>query len=492
MAGSFRSVAKDVLIYGSGDLLVRATGFLTLPIYTRILTPEDYGVWSFVTTATVLLSAFLALGGDSAYARFFFEAKTLEDRQRVTSTWLAFLAAWSFGLTLVILPLSAPFSDWAFGTREHGLLFVLALLSAPFTLMNTMFGQVLRNQFRPGLFALLGISTALLGVVLSVFGAVVLDWGLRGIVGGLLLALVVMLPIRMWTARDCLRLVFSRPLLRRLLAFGVPLVPTSLAWWIFGMSDRILVGKLSTLDQLGLYSVALSLASVLSISVGALGQAWSPHAFRIYEEDESHASAFYGRMLTYILVGLGLLAVGLSTFARDLLSILATPKFVPAAEAVAPLALALVAYGSVQVTAMGISLTKKTLYLAIYAWIGAALNVSLNLLLVPRFGMLGAAWATFASYVFLTAAYLVTSQRLWVVAYEKRRAAVVITLTLAFTVPAPYLPQMGLPADLALGGAYCLAFLASIVVLHGIDRQDWRSLVLILRRGHVARVEGSA
>lgn len=144
----FRRLFKDIAIYGIGDLLLKATAFITMPIYTRIFTPEDYGVWSFVATVVGLLSGILILGGDSAYARFFFEAKTLRERQLVTSTWLGFLALWSGGVILLCLPFTEIFSQWSFGTHQYSTLLILALLAAPISLINTMCGQVLRNQSR--------------------------------------------------------------------------------------------------------------------------------------------------------------------------------------------------------------------------------------------------------------------------------------------------------------------------------------------------------
>ena len=73
---SIRAVVKDVFIYGAGDVLLRATAFITLPVYTRILSPTDYGAWSTAISMVSLLGGLLVLGGDSAYARFYFEANS--------------------------------------------------------------------------------------------------------------------------------------------------------------------------------------------------------------------------------------------------------------------------------------------------------------------------------------------------------------------------------------------------------------------------------
>ena len=393
---SLHRVVRDVFVYGAGDLLLRATAFITLPIYTRILTPADYGVWAYVGSGVSLLTAFLILGGDSAYARFYFEAKTLEAKQVLTSTWFGFLALWSGTIILVIVPFSGYVSGWAFSTSKWGLLIALSLLTAPLSLMNSLLGQVLRNEFKPKLFTVLNVIYVLSGVVLSIVFAAVLGWGVTGLAAGGLVGAVLMIPPRIWFARHLLRPTFRPALLGELLRFGVPYVPGSLAWWVFGLSDRIVLGRLSTLREVGLYSVANSATSGLSLLSGSLGQAWSPHAIRMYEEDPQDASRLYGRMLTYIVVSFGVLAVGVTAFAHELLSLLATNKFEGAARAVGPLALSIVAAASIQVTAAGMSLKKRTSYLALFAWGAAVINLALNLAFVPGFGMLASAWATLA------------------------------------------------------------------------------------------------
>jgi O-antigen/teichoic acid export membrane protein len=471
-ATSFRRVAKDIALYSAGDLLFRATAFITLPIYTRILTPSDYGVWAYVTAGVSLLSALLAVGGDQAYTRFFFEAKTLEDKQRLTSSWFGFLLLWSGGIVLLIAPASSVASQVAFGTHRWTVLIILILLTAPTTLMNTLLGLVMRNEFRPKPFMVINIVLTLATVTLSLIFAVGFGWGITGLAGGQLAALTLILPARIWYARHLLRLSFSADLLKRLLRFGVPLVPGTVAWWIFGLSDRIVLGHFSTLREVGLYSVANSLTSVLGLLVGSLGLAWLPHAVRMYEDGRDDAPAFYGRMLVYIIVGFGTLAVVVTAFSHELLATLATHRYLDASRAVGPLALGFVAYATIQVTGSGMSLKKRTGYLAVFAWAAAILNLGLNLAFVPAYGMLASAWATFASYVFLTIGYFVISQRLWPVAIDRRKALLALLVTGVFTIAVPLLPNLSLAAALPVKVAYVLTCGVLLVALEIVDRRE--------------------
>lgn len=484
-----RQLRKEVVIYGAGDILLKATVVLTLPIYTRIFTPADYGAWSYATSAVGFLSSVLALGGDSAYARYFFAVKTQREQQEITSTWVLFLAGWSLVGIALCLPFTESLARWSFGSPALHNLYVLVLLALPCTLINQVCAQVLRNQFRASLFTTLNALTTLLTVGLSLFAVVVLQLGIIGLVSGALAAAVLMLPVRLWTARTMLRPAFSVPWLCKLLAYGIPLVPTSVAYWMLSLSDRLILGKLSTFDQVGLYSVANSLTSVPALINNALGQAWSPHAVRVYEQQRDIAPVFYGRMMTYLLAGFGLLCVGVTAFAPEVLILLSTPPFYPAALAVGPLALGVVASASTQITALGVTFAKRTVYFSVSAWIAALLNVGLNVWLIPRWGMRTAAWTTALAYVTMSVGYGVASQRLWPIAYEKRPTLTVIGLTLAFTVAAPLLPSVNLIAGLVLKGLYCLAYVGLLYVLHVIERSEWQRLFSIVYGSRIAKVQ---
>jgi O-antigen/teichoic acid export membrane protein len=480
--GPLRRLSKDFVVYGLGEVIVKAFSIITVPIYTRVFSPDEYGVLSYVSTLFGLFAAFLILGGDSAYARFFFEAKNRDQQKVITSTWIAFLGAWSVVVCLLILPFGGWIAEASFGDRSTTILITTSLLTGPVWLVNRMCAQVLRNEFRSAAYTTLNVMSTLL-IGFAVVAVVALHLGILGVLLGTLGAELVMLPVRLWTARSMFGRRFSAPLLRHLLAFGVPIVPTSLAYWVFLTSDRLILGKVSSLEQLGLYSIANSLVGLASIAISAFGQAWSPHSVKTYEDDRASAPAVYARVLTYALAGFGWLAVGLIAFGPELLEILTSPAYRDAAAAIAPLAIAMVAMASTQVTAGGISLMKKTKYLAIYAWLAAGINVVLNLVLDGPFGMIGAAWATTAAYVLLTLAYLVTSQRLWPIALENRRSGTLIALIVLFSLGAMALPSGLNPLVVIEKAAFCLAFVAAAFLGRALDSRE-----ILVARTVLARI----
>lgn len=475
-----RKFLGDFLAYGISDLLIRASAFITLPIYSRALSTADYGTWNTLITGVGLLNAILALGGDSAYARYFMAAKTQDEQKTITSTWFSFLALWSSALVIICILFSAPIAEWVLKEAELAPLVILSLLAAPVGLINAMCAQALRNRFQTRQFAFWNVTGAVLSIGLSV-GGVVLGWGVAGILTGVLIAALIVLPFRLWIIRDLLQPRFSLPYLRELLRYGVPLVPVSLAYWVFASSDRILLGQLADFSQVGFYAVASQLASILGFIQGALGQAWVPRAMLLYETDPASAARIFGQMLTYFLTLFGVLSVGVSAFANEIILLFTTDAYLPAATAVAPLALAFVAYASTQVTSISITLKNRTEYFSLLSWLAAVLNVGLNLLFIPQFGLLAAAWSTTAAYLFLTAAYAFVSQRLWSVQYEVSRIVKVTAFTLGFSVLPALFPELNGVTGILLKIGYCLLYFGLLCITGVITQREWTAAVDIVR-----------
>jgi len=464
---------KDVAVYATGDLILRAGAVISMPLYTRLLSPEEYGLWGGAVTVASLLQGILILGCDSAYARWFFQAKTESDRRVLTSTLLLFLAGWSACAVALLVPFRGLLSQWMFDSPAFGNLIAMGLSTIPVTLLNFIAAQALRNQFRGLLLVLQNAVYTGMSIGLSLSLILGMKMGVLGIFAGSLLAGLIFLPVRLLSIRPLLGFCLDARLLKSLLSYGLPFVPATLAYWIFSGSDRILLARLSSLDQVGYYSAASVGMGVLVMLNSALGQAWSPHAIQLYEHHREQSPVIYGRTLTYILALFGSLSVGAATFAPEALRLVATARFVPAAAAVGPLALGIMASASSQVTALGISLSHKTGHLGLHSWVAAVLNVGLNILSIPRWGLAAAAWSTAASYGYLTLAYGITSQRLVPMKYEFGRIATIGLLAIGFTAGAGWLPSGKLLESLAIKVGYVMLFIALMGAFRVIRRQDW-------------------
>jgi O-antigen/teichoic acid export membrane protein len=255
---------RDVLIYGLGDFIARSANLLVIPIYARLFTPDEYGERNLLLTLAGLLASFVALGMDTAYARLFYDDDRREYRIALTSTALWFMLWWGCLAIAVVCWFSPTLTRLALGSAGDTQLAQLAFASVPFSLLSTLCSQVLRNTFQSRLFTLTNILTTFTNISLGFIGAVVWEWGIAGLLFGSLAAQLALLPLRLWLIRELLGWRFDPKLLAGLLQVGVPLVPVSLAYWIFSTSDCVVISHFASLADNGMYALANQVAPMHS------------------------------------------------------------------------------------------------------------------------------------------------------------------------------------------------------------------------------------
>jgi O-antigen/teichoic acid export membrane protein len=218
-----------------------------------------------------------------------------------------------------------------------------------------------------------------------------------------------------------------------MLAFGLPLVPATVASWALALVDRIILSHLGSLAQVGEYAIANRLASLLTIGMGAFLFALTPFLFAIYSEDPARERAARGRTLTYLTFVLALAGLILTLFSQEILSVIA-PRFENAYKSVGPLMLGMLAYGLVALLGTGIALARSTGRGALLTVLAAGINIGLNFALIPPFGIFGAALATAVGYGFLAIGYYLLSQHLYPTPYEPKKALLTVGTACAFGV----------------------------------------------------------
>jgi len=184
-------------------------------------------------------------------------------------------------------------------------------------------------------------------------------------------------------------------------------------------ADRYFLQHLSTTTEVGLYSLGYNLGMVVNLAVTAIQLAWPARMFEIAKGPDAEEK--FSRMLTYYLLTMGFLALVISTLAPEALIVLATPAFYGAASVVPLIALSYILYGAMYITNTGLETANKIKWMSPAIVAAAVLNLVLNYLWIPGYGMMGAAWATLASYLVLFAILLAVNLRYWFIRYEYRR-----------------------------------------------------------------------
>jgi O-antigen/teichoic acid export membrane protein len=419
MLETIKHLTKHSIVYGLGGTLNKLIGFFLLPVYTRLLTPADYGILSLLTVTSSLATIVAQLGLGSAFFReIIYEGS---DEQAVESTTLYFLlgeSALFFGTLILISP---GLSNLIFGTMDRAYLLRLVFLANWVGVVDVVFNARLRARAQSSLYSLLSVARFTVGILLNLYYIVVLRRGVEGLIVAALISDALFASLYFVLMAKDLRRTFSILILRRMLRFGIPLVPVGLSSLFLTMADRYFLKYFSTIAQVGLYSLGYNIGMVMNLVEQAFQLAWPPHRFAIAKQP--NAKHQFARILTYYLLAFGFLAMVLSLLAKELLMIMTTPKFYPAATVIPLIALSYIFSGVRHMTNTGLAIVNKNYYVPPIIVGSALLNLGLNYVLIPPYGMIGAAWATILSYLILVIVQTLVNLHFYYIRYEYGRMA---------------------------------------------------------------------
>jgi O-antigen/teichoic acid export membrane protein len=472
-----QQLLRHLVIYGVGDAAPSLVSFLLLRVYTNYLSTADYGVIGLLLTVEGVTRVLFRWGTDGAFMRLFYDARNDVDRRLLTSTLLLFLTAVN-GLLLAIGFAATPFlGRYMFEGPAYDGLIRLVIFNTFLTTFHFVPNSLLRIREQSVTFSVLTSAKSVATIVVRLLLVVPFRWGVTGVVlADTIVTIAFTIIMARWVV-PLLRPVFSRGVLREALRFGMPRLPHALAHQVIAVSDRYLMAAFLPLGDIGLYGVGSSFGQALKMFLNGFEFAWAPFYYGAMNRPD--AKTLYSRLGTYLFAAVVLLAAGLSAVARDLVRLMTASEFHRAAIVIPWTAIGVIAQACYQVAALGLNITKRTKYFPISTGAAAAFSVCANLLLIPRFGLIGAAWANAASYVLLTLTIGWFSYREYPIRYEWRRLGLVAIAGLAaytaatWLVPAWPAPVLGL---LMRGSVVVVVFPASLWVTGFLEPMEWRRL----------------
>jgi O-antigen/teichoic acid export membrane protein len=453
LGSQLKRLGKHSAIYGLGGIIQRFLAVLLLPVYTRYLTPADYGTVETLIALTTVLVIVLRLGMSNAFIRFYFDSKEDAPRKLVlrTAFWFTMTSA-TLGVAVGLL-LSPEIATALFGSDGDAKVVAAAFVG----LWAQMNWEQMLSLFRVEERSVAYVSASLANIGVTIAATltlvVTLDKGALGVVVGNFIGTLVVYVALLGYRREQLGLQFDRSLFREMNRFGLPLVPSALMLWVTNFSDRFFLLKLADAGEVGLYSVGVRIASAMALLLTAFRTAWPAFAYSI--DDDREAKATYAWVLTYVMAFMAWVATGLALLSPWLVDWIAAPAFSSSSKVVGPLAFSVVLFSGYVVIAIGLGRTRRTQFNWVVTGVAAVINVSLNLLLIPEYGMMGAAVATLAAYATMFLGMIWWAQRIYPVRYQWRRVATTVVVGVGL-VALGKLGGGGLPVAVALSVAYPL------------------------------------
>jgi O-antigen/teichoic acid export membrane protein len=481
MLDYLRRLATTGAAYTASSVLSKLIAVFLLPLYTRYLTPSDYGAAEVMLASVIAASIVIRFGLIEAILRFYYLAD--EDRDRVVGTGFASILWAATGAAAIALVFAAPISELLLGHEDAGLARIAILGLWTLTLYEYVL-TLLRLEERARAYFGITIVNVLVTIPVTVWLVVFEDQGASGLLMATYASGVPFVLYRVVEERRRLSLRPDRPLLRRMFRFGFPTMPAELSLYSLSFIDRIILVRISGLAAAGLYALAIKFAQGMTVLARGLQLAWPPLAYSITDDDEARNA--YALIFTWFTAVCAFAVAGLWLLAPFIVRLLAAPEFYGAHRAVGLLATGIALYALYLVLVIILGRTKRTEFSFPATIAGTVVNIVLNLVLVPSLDIVGAGLALVASYVVVLGLTYVFTQRLFPVPYEWRRLALVVGAAVAVVgVGEAVLPESG-AAGLAGRIALWAAYPASLFALGFLTTEERGWLRAMLRPSAVA------
>jgi O-antigen/teichoic acid export membrane protein len=454
-----RQLVRSSIIYGAGNYGVKLVGFFLIPVYTRYLTPTDYGVLAMVSSFNRVLFILLNLGQSTALFRFYYDPDTPEGRDRVIAGSLWIILLFSLPLALVALALSFPTAIILLGNGALYPLVAIGVLTMACQALQRLPFSVLRANARDTQYALWSIARTALSAGIAVALVVGARWGVRGVLLGALAAEAIVLTFLLPMVLRALRAGWAGPEMRAQLYFGLALVPAGFASFVLDLSDRFFLKHYASLGDVGIYSIGYRFGEIIFFVVTAVQLAWPQFVFSNHRSER--APELYAYASTYYMAGLLSLVLGLSVLAPEVIKLMATPAFHGATVVVPVIALSGLCQGLNSIGTIGLLVRRRPIIRSLALIVAATLNIVLNYLFIPKYGMLGAAWATLIAFLVEMILLVSVALRYYPIPYQWSRMARLLLAAGGVYAASSFLP----PASPVLTVAIKACLLATFPVL---------------------------
>ena len=473
MLANVRRVFSHLAVYGSGEILLFAISFLLVPIYTRVLTPAEYGVLGLLLLLRAFLRPLNQLGLDESFLRFYYDCGDDDARRSLTGTTLVAIGLAS-GLVLTVLLAGAPaFSRLLLGSAEHAWTLRLLALNGFLQAFLCVPHSLLRIRNEPARFARWTVG----GGLGATAGRLVLVVGLRmGVFGIMLADLLVSVVLVAGLSRVVERPIgrFSWRWAREMLRYGLPRVPNTLLQQVTMMSDRFFLRLSRPLSDVGIYQLGGTIANVLRIYPEAFRRAWMPFAFE--KMDEPDGPRQFAQLATVAFAVLAFGTLGIAILAGPVVQIMTPPQFHGAGAVVPLLVLSVALQGAATFLTTSLSVAKRTRALPVAAAVASGVTLTGHVTLIPRFGLLGAAAATATGQAALVVVMAVAAQRLYRIPYETGRLLRTALVGLVLYAASRFAPADISAEALIVRGGLLAAFPLALLAVGVVDRDALRRL----------------
>ncbi len=388
-----RSTVTNASIYLFTSIVTFILSIVTLPLYTRLLTPKEFGITALFMLFGKLIFGFINFNLHAASYRYFFQIENKEFKL-LNSANLIFL----FLITFIILILFIFLGDWvSYFFHDKQLtkkFFILSFISAYLDYLFLYFTTLLTAEQKAVHFSILNILNILLNLIFSLFFIIYFKLTFLGRIYGILISQIIIISLSFLYCKRLIKFTFKKYYLFKSLKFTLPMYPNMVLGLSQGYLDKSLISKINGNASLGFFTIGANFANVLKAIMDSIEKAWSPFFYKkalenTAESKEEIANKFFTLAFAYMTIGLSVIY-----FSDEAITLLTTKDYYPAIYIV-PIYIYFYLFAIFGYLANAqLSISEKLQYLLPGAVAGALVNIILNLILISKFGPIGASFSS--------------------------------------------------------------------------------------------------
>ncbi len=434
MLSKVRKIGANTMYYGLGNILNKSLGFILIPIYTRHISIDQYGVLAIMELIIMALLALLNFGITSGHERYFYREKENDAYGEFLFSNVAGLLLFSL-VSLGILTFIRPqISALFWGNMDYSYLILLILTVTFFEINNIIPFQVLQYEGKPIVYITTNLVRLLISVAATIYFVIIKNLGIEGILYGRLLGSGAIMLFQFGSVimpRIKFRFNFSK--ITMAMRYGVPLSISMIGYLIFASSDRFMLNWLSDERQTGMYGFGFKIANIVMLLVQSIGISYLPS---MYQQEKQHDNVrFYRKMLFYYTFVMTYVVLFFLFFYKIILWPLVHNKEYWNGMIIVPiLSCAFLIMGMNYFVNIGLTLKNKTRYYIIPTFVAALVNIGLNFILIRKFGFIGTAYSALISQLINTILIAWLANRFMPIGFEWKKIFTVLILAIVLFV----------------------------------------------------------
>lgn len=410
---------KNSFVYLIPVVLGNLIPILTLPIFTRILTKEDYGVWALAQVYATFMSGIANFGLTIGYERNFFESKNAKDMAGLLYSTLLFVISNLIFFGCVTFFLKTTLSLWIIGSADYAHILFWSYCATGVTGLKAYYLTYFKNTENAKPLVLSNICETLMGVIFSLLMVVYLRLGVIGLIWGQLISGLIIFSVLSFGFVRFLPVYLEGKALKSSLKLSLPLTPRIFFGVINNQFDKYMIGLLNTVGGVGVYSIGQKVANIVFTYMTAIQNVFSPQVYsRMFElgEEGGKSVGSYLTPFLYISISIGVL---ISLFSEEVISILTPQSYHGAIDIVIILSML---YGTYFFGKQPqLIYAKKTYITSILSLVRIGINIAINIPFIMKWGAIGAAWGTLLAGLLSGSISFIVSQHYYEINWQYKR-----------------------------------------------------------------------